>query len=109
MVLFERRHSRTIYHSIWSIAFAAIIVLVMMKVKIGNAALSALGRHVFSIYILQRIPMLLIRHFGITDNSFNFILLSFPATVFIALIFDKATAAIDKKLFFSKSIAKTEK
>ena len=109
VVLFDRRHSRTIYHSVWSIAFAAIIVLVMMKVKIGNAALSALGRHVFSIYILQRIPMLLIRHFGITDSSFNFILLSFPATVFIALIFDKITAAIDKKLFFSKSIAKTIK
>lgn len=100
VVLFDRRHSRTIYHSIWSIAFAAIIVLVMMKVKIGNPILSTLGKHVFSIYILQRIPMLLIRHFGITDNSFNFILLSFPATLIIAFVFDKAISYIDKKLFF---------
>lgn len=103
VVLFDRRHSRTIYHSVWSIAFAAIIILVMMKVKIGNPILSALGKHVFSIYILQRIPMLLIRHFGITESSFNFVILSFPATVFIALIFDKAIAFIDKKLFFRKT------
>lgn len=100
VVLFERRFRHVIFHSVWSVAFAAIIVLVMMKVKIGNPILSALGKHVFSIYILQRIPMLLIRHFGITESSFNFVLLSFSATLFIALIFDKAIAFIDKKLFF---------
>lgn len=106
--LFERRFRHVIFHSVWAMAFAAVIVLVMMKVKIGNPIISALGKHVFSIYILQRIPMLLIQHFGITDISFNFVLLSFVSTLFIALIFDKVIAVIDKKLFFRKASEKAK-
>ena len=45
------------FYNALSIVFAVLVVLVTMKVKIGNAALLWLGANLFPIYIYQRIPM----------------------------------------------------
>ena len=46
--------------SIVAISFAVCICLGTMKFKLGNAAIVWLGKHVFPLYIYQRIPMLVL-------------------------------------------------
>lgn len=45
-----------------SMLFALAVVMVTMKVGIGNAPLSWLGKNLFPIYIYMRVPMLVLEH-----------------------------------------------
>lgn len=47
-----------IAHNIKSLAFAAMVVMVTMKISVDNALLRWSGEHLFPIYIYQRIPMI---------------------------------------------------
>lgn len=58
-------------HSFRTVAFTAVMVLLLMKLKVGNPVLDWLGKHLFFLYIYQRIPMILVAHFdpfGITAS-----------------------------------------
>lgn len=81
----------------WSCAFALILVVKSMKLKLKNRFFGFLGGHVFSIYIWQRIPMLFCSHFGFNPPLYGF-LGSFAATVVIAVCFDSATAKAEKAI-----------
>lgn len=52
------------FYTVWAAAFIAGILLVTMRFRIQNKVLAFFGKHVFSIYIIQRIPMILLDHFG---------------------------------------------
>ncbi len=85
-------------------AFMVLIVFVSMKLKIGNPILEMLGRHVFSIYILQRIPMSVFKYLGFTNNNLNYFCMCFATTILMALVFDKAMAKLDAVLFKPKKV-----
>ena len=91
-----------IFYPIWEFAFVAGMLLLTMKVKITSRLLWWFGQHVFSIYILQRIPMNILSHFGI-DNTYpySFIVFSFVATIALALVFEHMMGKV--KIFNSKS------
>lgn len=73
-----------------SIVFALFLVAVTSRVTIGNRCLAWLGKHSFSIYILQRIPMLFLDHFGVSvRNRWVFVLASAVATGLISWVFDQ--------------------
>ncbi|MBR0534805.1 MAG: hypothetical protein IIX14_00345, partial [Clostridia bacterium] len=55
--------------------------------------------HIFSFFILQRIPMLIVREFGLARNSYVFIILSFFGTVVMCMFYDEAMARLDKIVF----------
>ena len=97
------RDRHIIAFEIFAISFMAVILLLSMKIKLENPILNMLGKHVFSIYILQRIPMTLFQELGLAgdDNHLLFFASSFAATVFIAVMFDKFTKKLDFKLFAS--------
>lgn len=83
--------------------FSLLVCLVTMKVSVGNKALNFLGNHVFSIYILQRIPMTVFSRIDVlSSNRYLFFTLSFAVTLILAYAFDLLTGAIDKKLFAPK-------
>lgn len=86
------------FHSISSVLFVILLVIISAKIKFKNGFLSLMGSHVFSIYILQRIPMMIFSSFGINKNVYVFLILSFLATIPLALIFDKLMLPLDKKL-----------
>lgn len=90
------------YYSIWAISFTLMFVLFTMKFNIKSNILSWFGNHVFSIYILQRIPMSLLQHFGFTNNKYSFFVLTFILTIFIAMIFDHYTDKLSKLIFIKK-------
>ncbi len=88
------------FYSMWAILFMALIVLFTMKVKIGNRVLKFFGSHVFSIYILQRIPMIIFSRLGLASaNKYAFVVICFAVTVILAVIFDRFTEKLDAVLF----------
>lgn len=86
------------------ILFAIIVVMGTMKFSINNKILNFFGRHLFSIYILQRIPMIVLSYFEF-DNKYLFILISFALTILICLGFDWVIAKLDSVIFKNKSLA----
>ena len=66
---------------------------------IGNPVLQWLGKNVFPLYILQRLPMLVLAHFGLNQNIALFMVLSLIFTLLLAWGFSACMNIIDKKLF----------
>ena len=82
-----------------ALLFAFSIVFISMKIKIHNALIYFLGIHTFSIYILQRIPMIIFK--GLISNTYLFLAICFVTTVLFGFLFDKLFCNI-KKIVFSK-------
>ena len=75
------------------------VVLVTMKIRVYNPVLEWFGKHVFSIYILQRIPMIILDRFGFIDgHKYMCLMAVFALTIPFALAFEKVTDAALKKL-----------
>lgn len=88
---------------LWTIMFTLLVVFGTMKVNLGNKVLYWLGNHVFSVYILQRLPMALFAKIDfIAAEREYFFVLSFAATVILAELFDRGTGALDKLIFDRK-------
>jgi len=100
---FLRRSGGIEFYSMWCILFMSLIVLFTMKVKIGNRILEFFGSHVFSIYILQRLPMIVLQKLGLAAQSkYVFVVVCFVITVALAVVFDKLMAKLDGVLFDRK-------
>lgn len=84
------------YSIMRSCFFVLFIVLLSMKIRINNAFVQYLGRHVFSIYILQRLPMILLDSRGtLSYRPYMSFVLSFMTTLFIAAVFDYFVSVMD--------------
>ena len=55
--------ARGLSSNLASICFAMMVVMLSMKLEVGNACLSWCGRHLFPLYIYQRIPMILMMEY----------------------------------------------
>ncbi len=69
--------------------FTAAVVLFTMRVSIDNKLLRFFGKHLFGVYILQRIPMMIFYHDGV--NIYVYFIVCFAVTAAIAPLFDKLT------------------
>ena len=90
-------------YTIWAISFICIVVVLTMKARIYNPLLEWFGKHIFSIYILQRLPMLVLAHFGcIESHKYISLVVTFAVTLPMALLFERLTdriiTAINKTL-----------
>ena len=95
----QNRSQRFLYYELFVLFAVAVIVMFMMKVNIKSSILDWFGQHIFSFFILQRIPMLLLRHFGFAKEPYFFIIVSFFITVFLSVIFDAAMDKLDSIIF----------
>ncbi|MDD7209120.1 MAG: hypothetical protein PUH29_03550, partial [Lachnospiraceae bacterium] len=75
-------------YTIWALAFTGLVVVLSMKLSCDCSILTWMGQHVFSVYILQRIPMILLAHFGMTGHKYFFLIFTILCTVFLAIVFD---------------------
>ncbi len=107
MISFVYRFTGVEAYSIWASAFAILIVLLAMKVKINNPLLTFFGEHVFSIYILQRIPMILFEHFEVNAKPILLFIAAFAITLLMALVFDVLMKKVDFVLFDNKKLKKS--
>ena len=72
-----------------SLAFAFAIVLISAKIISRNAVLSYCGRHLFSLYILQRLPMVILQKTAFAKaHKYGYFLVCLAATFVIAAVFD---------------------
>ncbi len=85
-----------------ALVFAVLVVLISMRVSINNGILRWFGKRVFGIYILQRIPMIILSHFGVNDRPFLFAAACFAITVVLAEIFERAMDKLDVALRLSR-------
>lgn len=85
-------------YSLWAIFFTISLVVFTMKFSFKSTILEWFGKHIFSVYILQRIPMMILNRMGISHfHKYFFIVVSFLVTVFIAQIFDYFTGLLWNK------------
>lgn len=82
--------------------FALSILLITMKVQVHNKFLNYCGRHLFSIYILQRLPMIVLSYLEIDNNPIIYIILTVVITIIICMPFDMLMSKVDKVLFTKK-------
>lgn len=81
--------------------FSLLVVLVTMKVSFNNKMLNWCGSHLFEIYILQRIPMMVFEHINLNKNIYLFFALCLCVTILLAwvykLLIDKTWKLIVKR------------
>lgn len=99
-VLFsDLRRTSLVSYTLWTFLFAAAVVLFTMKLQLHSPALDYAGSHVFSIYILQRIPMAVFKHFGLTAaHPYLSLMASVVITLLMAELFDHLTGKLTRRL-----------
>lgn len=80
--------------------FCLFIVVLLFKLNISNKVLAWSGRYTFELYILQRIPMILFKSWGLADfNLYVYFACCLAATLLLAVIFRRLTEKLDKAIF----------
>jgi len=102
--LYESSKIRNLFFkSLKNAIFAIIVVLISMKIKFKNEFLKFLNAHSYSIYLLQRLVMMIIYEKKIfIYNDFIQIFFEFSSIFCIASFFDKYSIYLNK--IFSKKI-----
>lgn len=87
-------------YGICACLFCLFVVALSSKIKLDNRILRWLGECAFSIYILMRLPMNVLDHYGMDANPFVFAILSIALTLLMAHFFNKLLNRMDRlKLF----------
>lgn len=93
----------SIQENLRAILTMLLINLLLERVEVGNRVLQWFGTHVFEFYMLQRLPMILLDHFGVSKTSVPlFICASAAGTVLLVLLFSKLMERLDRLVFCSK-------
>lgn len=90
------------FYTAWACTFTLCILLLTLKFSIRSPLLEWFGKHVFSIYILQRIPMNILSHVGFAKAyPYLFVVVVFVLTIGISVVYDyfigKLNALIRKR------------
>ena len=81
------------------ICLMLLILLILSWFRIGNPVLHWLGTHVFLCYMLQRLPMILLHHFGVSRSSIPlFVLGSAVGTVLLVFPCEKLLKWLDRQV-----------
>lgn len=82
-----------------SLAFVLALALCSMQIRIGNRVLDWCGKHLFAIYILQRIPMNVLKGVeSVSETPPLYFATCLAMTAVLASLFDRATETLDKVL-----------
>ncbi len=102
LYLSQNRNQDRWFEIAFYLVSSLIMVLFMMKVQIRSSVLDWFGNHIFSFFVLQRIPMIVLKEVGFGKYPYGFLILSFFVTVFLATWFDMAVEKINGVLFKKK-------
>lgn len=89
-------HSLGVGYILLAMTFALLIVTVSMRVNVGNRVLLFFGKHIFSIYILQRLPLIIFQKY--IDNIYLYFAVSFVVTIILSWLFDYISNQIRKRI-----------
>lgn len=92
--------SEIMWYQFWAVSFACLVVLFTMKISFNNKVLAWAGENLFGLYILQRIPMIALKHYGFnTYNPYFYLGASLVICIIIGYAFNKLCAVVDKAVF----------
>lgn len=92
-------------HQVFSIVFAFLVVLFSLKVFSRNRILAYCGRHVFSLYILQRIPMICLKRVDwFVHHQYCYFAVALASTIALSFVFDLAMGSVEN--FIGRTTAK---
>ena len=81
------RNNLIAYESV-AVCFSLLVILLTMKLAIRNPFLIYCGKHLFSLFILQRLPMLVLRGTFAASNDYIFFLVCLALTFMMSAVFD---------------------
>ncbi len=72
-----------------ALLFSIFFILFQMKFSLINSKIfSELGKHIFSVYMLQRIPFIIFSHLNLNQHIYLFFVITFIMTLGIAFLYD---------------------
>ncbi len=96
--LLRSKHGIEVY-TVWAVVFTLSIVFFTMKISIGNPVLDWFGNHVFSVYMLQRLPMIALAHRGIGhSHRYLFLVIVLICTIFLSHLFDTVMSRLSSRI-----------
>ncbi len=84
-----------------AVIFGLAVVLLTMKISVQNSFLKYCGKHLFSLYILQRLPMIILKETPVFGQIPLYFILSLLFTFILSYIFDAVVP-----LVYTKTVAK---
>lgn len=106
LVAYKLRDYSVLIEMLKHCCFGMMFLLLTMKVCVNNRFLAFCGKNLFSIFILQRIPMLILSYFGINEYPVLFVAASILLTFVIAVPFTIIIGKLDKIVFKNEIIKK---
>ena len=95
LFLFGHKYWRShVVHQTVSVLFAFLMVLVTAKFQIVNGFLGYCGEHLFSLFMLQRLPMLALQNTPVAKNIPVYLLVCLGITLILSVAFDKVAAQL---------------
>ena len=91
-------HVRFLCYEISAVLFTVMILLFTRKVSVQNRVIKYLGDHLFSLYILQRLPMIFLFRTPLLQHKVLFSLVCAAITLILGYVFDKLTPKLIKAL-----------
>lgn len=90
------RHWREsiVYYELVSVVFALLVVFLTAKIKLSNRVLRYCGEHVFSLYILQRLPMIVLEGPLAGRSPALYFVACLLSTVLLSALFDRVFSVI---------------
>ena len=87
-----------VIYQLWSISFVLFLVVLSMKIKVDNAFLRFFGKRIFEIYLLQRIPMIILKETSLVKFPYLCLIFSLLFTLLLSEIFSLCMKNLDRKL-----------
>lgn len=87
----------TVTFTVAALFFVLVMVLFTMKVQSKNPVLSFLGKHVFSIFILQRLAFIPLARTALVDMPYLYFFVALAITIVIAVLFDLGHGWLHRK------------
>ncbi len=84
--------------NIFYVLAVLLVVFITTNVRVGNDILKWFGSHLFSFYILQRLPMIYLKKAGLDKNIYLYFLICFIISCILAGAFKKLTDYLDVKM-----------
>lgn len=86
--------------------FCLVVVLLTAKLRVGNVPLAWMGEHLFEIYILQRLPMIVLSQLSVRDPML-FSALAITATMVMAGVFHRVLVKADALIFHTGQVERS--
>lgn len=99
-IMCYRIRANIVWYSVWGIVFSMGIVMFTMKVSMSNKFLEWTGKNLFGLYIMQRIPMILLQHTAFAEKYvYGYAVVCLVGMYVIGFVFSKMCKVVDLVIF----------